>query len=580
MKTRPRFSLWPLVACQLAFWMLSCEDPQDTTPATPVVQQPLLSEPQATDYSNLAKAIALTLRLPEMRQVVLHTTGESPYDPRDPMPLHDLLALHPKFAATMLAKLPADGDGDRLRAVVVQPHSEFVLAMPSAYDRATWRGTDEIVVVGGSWSWLIGVDSVAGYDIHGDSVYVHTKTTAPFPVIAITDGAAELARDRSVEYAAAGNGAPFKGLGFTAQECSNPDSAQDLDTDGFLDSCESAFAHAFAPIMRVNPEDDVSREEYWEFQRFCRPPIPLITFEVDCTAEMRDTVYALFYGFGYYTDWGDDKKGVGAHPGDSEFLVVWLEHGMNSIFNSPRLWRVRKVFFSAHWGEWWRFNSSDWVSGGTLQWVKDENGADRFRTWVAEFKHANYYEEGKCNKGAIYQDNCDNNTDSTDFEIIDTAKFALSTGWIRSRGGRPGYEQFWVRNFNFCGWHDFGHRRSICAGSYDRALSAFGFRPKNRPPGNPIPPVEIVAFSGPTLVQPGDTICTWTVFTHGGSPPIRFDWRGILNGSGYSDGEPYDISGSVRGPSGWLKVRADYTARDSIEVSVSREAPNCLGTLP
>ena len=164
---------------------------------------------------------------------------------------------------------------------------------------------------------------------------------------------------------AVGSTAVSNYVGLTVEQCQ---SGTDSDGDGLSDHCEATVAEAFAPWMRVHPDDDVTRDEYY--------------------AVMPSTGNRIlaFYAFGYHRDHG--RSGIKAHNGDSEFVIIEI------AAQSDPTWYMTEIFLSAHLGEGWGADHSGRFAAAALA---SHYGAPV--VWVAKNKHANYRSKAACDAG-------------------------------------------------------------------------------------------------------------------------------------------------------------------------------------
>ena len=246
--------------------------------------------------------------------------------------------------------------------------------------------------------------------------------------------------------------------GWTSATCRNTSlGGGDSDGDGLNDQCEFDVAYAFAPTLKVDPSDDVSRDEYYVVMPGSGSKI------------------MLFLAFGYHRDHGY-IGGISAHNGDSEFLVFELM----PAFASDASWKLLRAYLSAHRGERHLGISTDAsvrVTGGLLE--TDSEG--RPLIWVAKNKHANYVSQSACGGGAATFDDCDNNTRTTWFWVnrngnlgqIDHRTYTSSSSCAVPSRSLNTYirECYWIPS-KFYGWQGYNGGRAT---GYWYILSDFGF---------------------------------------------------------------------------------------------------------
>ncbi len=220
----------------------------------------------------------------------------------------------------------------------------------------------------------------------------------------------------------------------------------DSDGDGLNDGCEYDVAYAFAPVMMVDPDDDVVRDEYY------------------VVMPGEGSKIMIFYAFGYHRD----IALVTGHNGDSEFLVFELFPATER--NKP--WSLLRAYLSAHRGR--STDSSAKVYGSEMETGWQGHPV----VWVANGKHANYVSQIACDSGAFISDSCDDNTFETWFYVRDYGNLGQSNNPAYSRCGVPSRsistsntECYWNRR-RFYGWQGSG---GGSGGAYQGFLSDFGF---------------------------------------------------------------------------------------------------------
>jgi hypothetical protein len=235
----------------------------------------------------------------------------------------------------------------------------------------------------------------------------------------------------------------------------------DSDRDQLSDTCELAFAQAFAPDLIVarsacNWDGSVNGGRigggyYFGMRR------------VD-TATIR-----IAYLPAYYEDCG--WKGMKCHQpfipcdrhaGDSEFIVLDVVHVADDV------WQTRRIFLSSHC-----FDKLDaacrWYEGNDLnrfEWRGARYGAPA--VWVADGKGAHYPSRADCDRAHLFYDTCDQNDAKYEYPIafsrqnIGSASHPAGddrgcvswdwTGVISKRVVAGTYECFWDPRSLFRGW--------------------------------------------------------------------------------------------------------------------------------
>jgi hypothetical protein len=174
--------------------------------------------------------------------------------------------------------------------------------------------------------------------------------------------------------------------------------------------------------------------------------------------------------------WWYTERGVYAHQGDSEFIIIEAKPG-NFSTDPGQYWELAYITLSAHWQA---------PTDETARYSYDRlrfPGTDRGRpeVWVAEDKHANYRSQSVCDAGAMYADNCDNplsyHLTLDVFPAANVGNSNFSGGYhlidcVESRKGFAGRECFW-EPVNFHGW--LSPRQGGGAGPYGTSLTHFGF---------------------------------------------------------------------------------------------------------
>jgi len=241
--------------------------------------------------------------------------------------------------------------------------------------------------------------------------------------------------------------------------------SEDLDLDGFRDSCEALLAYTFRPARQMSGSDRAPGGEakYSAARR-----------RVD--SDGRSEV-AIFYALSYYRDPGAPVGAVDAHDGDSEFIIVELHCAEGSR------WIADYVTFSAHWNAGAGVDHTSRYFQDALEW--SDGARARVRAWVSDDKHANYRSRSVCM--SQWNDFCgyEFSYSLRDTPLVAPANLggiynSFTPGVVpmnncqRSQfpAVNPGVECYW--NFqNFAGWHlDTGQ---ATATSYTWSLGFFGF---------------------------------------------------------------------------------------------------------
>lgn len=384
------------------------------------------------------------------------------------------------------------------------------------FDRTTWTGTGDIVVMGVAATVkerLRSKPASIAYDILGRSVEIPILSAVPFPFIVIEPIAKPFGPDpettrlsaptrtrgtistREEEWVAmyAGpamttsdecdpqtaviecpgevpGGAGPSGIqtpsGYSLETCYPSggvgDPSLDTDSDGVVDQCEFELASVFAPRLQFDAGDcNTGREPYWAAKYEVSP--------ID-----NQPVIKIFYAISYYRDCGSPSlfcihRVCEPHTGDSEFIIV--EAGRNGP-----VWQLRRASLSAHFN----VDGSDPIdtySGGNLEYAGDYLG--RPTIWVALGKHANYRSQSACDAGQGYWDTCDSPGSTAAIEILEAAN--LGRDGVRrirdvgSRAGYPGIENYWSEDLSFRGWAVRSYAVGDPPTPYGKVLRFFGF---------------------------------------------------------------------------------------------------------
>jgi hypothetical protein len=235
----------------------------------------------------------------------------------------------------------------------------------------------------------------------------------------------------------------------------------DSDEDGLSDSCELAFAQAFAPDMIVarsacNWDDSVQEGRIGGGYYFAAQRIG-------------DATIRIAYLPAYYEDCG--WQGLKCHQpfipcdphaGDSEFIAVDVVHSVDDV------WQTRRVFLSSHC-----FDKLDaacrWYEGDDLrrfEWRGPRYGAPVI--WVADGKGAHYASRKDCDRAHLFYDTCDRNDARYRYPVATVrqnigsashpagdARGCFSWDWtgvVSKRVAAHTYECFWDPSSSFRGW--------------------------------------------------------------------------------------------------------------------------------
>lgn len=258
----------------------------------------------------------------------------------------------------------------------------------------------------------------------------------------------------------------FLGSGVTPIACRRTSTHLVTDSDGDLlsDFCETQLGVSFAPELDYTYGDDVRREPY---------------FAARFSGAVDDGTVEIAYLLSYYRDTGSKQfdPGLGAHNGDSEYIILYLYYDYDSEH-----WVLNTAYYSQHDG--YGVYSSLNNAYPTQLYYPSHIGTYP-RSWVAEGKHANYATQGECNGGGpLGNDTCvDNNT---------TARVEVSSYWnIGARNSHsidcvvsrnPSYEYYgmgrqecyWTAR-NFRGWVPDSIGGGDSGTSYSSILSNFVF---------------------------------------------------------------------------------------------------------
>jgi hypothetical protein len=149
-------------------------------------------------------------------------------------------------------------------------------------------------------------------------------------------------------------------------------SSNDQDADGIRDACEQLFAKRFEPSLAFH------RAEIWAAR------------EPHYTVQSVGGYVAIGYLLSYYYD-----GGAVSHQGDSEFIIVRLEHA------GGRVMRIVNITTSAHWGAtagWW-FDETRTYGPADFQFGYDGYSAYPHPfIYVSHDHHGNYNTEYRCDQ--------------------------------------------------------------------------------------------------------------------------------------------------------------------------------------
>ena len=458
---------------------------------------------------SIAAALAIALRDAGLRQRLLEDLRDSPF-PRHRIELASYLAGERGRVLRDAASLAfPESLGDIDGALTELP--SMALEVPSTLHQKTWDGREELQVVGSRLTLRerLRTPTLSAFTADGAVVEVGTDDVLEVPTLAVFPSEIDFGSDPEGTRASApkknrptispldyeeqfppsgrvpgeaaarssapvlslsSNGAetavPYTGvpaklgpgldLGFSYNDCLDPDPFDDLDWDNFDDDCERQLVEAFRPRMQVAYGDSwLSREEHWSMRT-----------RSAAKGAARMTVH---YMYSYHRDPGIVVGGVTVteHDGDSEF--VDLELYTKSAYN---VWWVDEATLSSHWGT--INDHTETVDGTYLQYL-----GSRPRIWVSKRKHGNYKSEWVCDN--VTAESCDTGI-TADFRVYanrnignDIYLLGVPVGWVivnqPSSQGYPGSENFW-QGLVFAGWQTGG---SSFAGPYKNSLIAYGY---------------------------------------------------------------------------------------------------------
>ena len=436
---------------------LGCAD-RVVDPKTPAIGLPASATPDVRagegDTDALAKGLALALGDDATRLRVRDDLRDSPYRAHA---LHLASYLRGANGSGVAAKAAA-GLGIKvdkfLRMAESTPNLELV--MPRPLDRTTWEGGAEIDVTATTVTLKERKEakriSERGYDVRGNAKAVVTLSYSPGPYMivrpaelafptdpeAVRAGAprqdrntvttpaeeralmAQRGRERAARENAAiaaggptvrmimlpppddggGGGSPpppsVGGGGATLSSAMTRsycyglavplNSYSDRDFDLVRDDCEAALAQRLAPLLNIGNWDHVPlRQPYWSLSRHPLHPDNL----------------QIIYALAYLAD-GGYLWGIGAHSGDSEFIILEVKNTSGSN------WGIIEATLSAHFGAEEGVAPQDQSGADSYYWDDLDYPQGPFpRIWSSLDKHANYRNRAACEgAGASYSDSC------------------------------------------------------------------------------------------------------------------------------------------------------------------------------
>ena len=485
------------------------------------VDLPALLPGDSSASALLARAVALALADPALRRQVLEDMRDSPF-PNHAIHLPSYLAGTRALGLVLAAAQQGGVSVDHLRSLA-QVRGGLQVVMRRPMDRASWTGSDSILVMGVPQTVkerLRNRPVSFAYDVRGRVVSIPILAAVPFPFLVIEPQAKSFGSDpeairmaapartgntistREEEWVAmlvppstmsepdcdpataviecpgeTGGGsaldhATYLPSSFTFATCRPAggvsDPSQDRDNDGIVDQCEYEIALSFRPRLQFDSNDcDTGREPYWAANYQVSP--------IDGRPVIR-----VFYAVSYYSDCGvpniycQYNANCYGHVGDSEFIIA-------EVAAYAGRWALRRVTLSAHW-------NSDGTDQGVTYAAGDlEYGGDINSTnpviWVAEGKHANYRSQATCEGGAFFNlDRCDTPGIRLELDVLQNANLGNSRvdqriidGPVVSRFARPGNENFWSESYFFLGWWSRAEHASTNTTPYGVSLRFFDF---------------------------------------------------------------------------------------------------------
>lgn len=471
-------------------------------PSSVVSSLPPVQPGDSAAADTLARAIALALADASVREQLLVDLRNSPL-PNHGIDLPNYLrssASRGLVSAIIQRSAIAEG---RLRTIAAA-RGGLELVMPIPDDRASWSGSDRIIVAGTPFTVREEITArhrPFGYTVNGSRVDAPLLTPPRFPLlvlqpnerlpaanpVGIRSGVSPAARrtiSTSAEerarmyvplgrstvgimdahspcsdpYAELGCDEPQPGTvgvflpsGATMSSCVPnpgspiPDESQDRDRDGVQDACEYELAQAFHPQMQFMSDDcDISREPYWAAS--------YITSPIDGLPKIQ-----IFYAISYHLDCGSPRPDCpvdcSGHYGDSEFIVLEV----STDPPNPQHWFLKFATLSAHYGS--RANSTGTYAGSDLEYGAAAPASSPL-VWIAQGKHSNYRSQAVCDAGAYYYDNCDRPGSRVALEVLPDANLGSDAVRIvngvasRVGGFYSGFEYMWAdTNYPFLGWY-------------------------------------------------------------------------------------------------------------------------------
>jgi hypothetical protein len=259
-------------------------------------------------------------------------------------------------------------------------------------------------------------------------------------------------------------GSEARARGVPIPACTVP--GRDADEDGLADPCELELARAFAPELIAQPGGcDWAPDE--------RPPrLGGGYYFATAPARMPGHVRVAYLP-AYYRDcgWSGPQCRLpfvdcSPHAGDSEFLVVEVEHSASE-------WTVRGIFLSAHCFDG-AAPGCRWYRDGALAafgWRGPPRASGPV-VWVAAGRHANYPTREACERGHRWVDTCAGGTRRFAFPIAserqnigsrlapagrdDGCVTAAHAGWNAVSTDADAVECLWSETRPFRGWQNEG----------------------------------------------------------------------------------------------------------------------------
>lgn len=443
------------------------------------VTLPPVQPGDSASADTLARAVALALANPAVRQRLLEDLRDSPFAKHGIDLVSYLRAARGHGVAALMAQRTGV-TADRLLAMA-SVRGGLQLSMPISSDRANWSGGDTVITAGTPFTVkeeLARQHRPFGYTVRGDTAGAPLLTTIPAALFVVGPAEQPFGTDPEATRSAApkhtrstvttfaderramyvqprqgvtaldascnpetaiipcgdDNGTPGPvSVGLPSSGSMNscapnpgypiPDVSQDEDQDGVQDQCEYELAQAFHPQMQFTSDDcDTSREPYWAVNRLNSP--------IDGTPVMQ-----IFYAISYHTDCGSPRPDCPAecapHYGDSEFIVEEVTTGGYPTYDTGR-WYLKFATLSAHYGT--RVNSTGTYAGGDLDYGNAEPESNPM-VWVSEGKHGNYRTQSVCDAGAESFDNCDRPGQRLGLEVLPSANLGAHNHHLKDNVG-------------------------------------------------------------------------------------------------------------------------------------------------